>query len=179
MERILFVVFSHENECQGISLFLPDISSTLPFVTAVSTYARAENSLHCIQAIETERNGAGRGQPGVAGEAGMSEDPGRGCHDIGGLPAGRVERAEHAHALWEKRVDALMVLLSNRERRVITVDELRRGIEQLGAEAYDAMSYYERWVAAITSTLLGKGVITADELGRRMAEVEARGDGGG
>ena len=47
-------------------------------------------------------------------------------------------------ALWEKRVDALMVLLGSRERRVITVDELRRGIEQLGAEAYDAMSYYER-----------------------------------
>ena len=109
----------------------------------------------------------------------MSDDPGRGCHDIGGLPAGRIERAEHAHSHWEKRADALMVLLASRERRVITVDELRRGIEQLGAEAYDAMSYYERWVASITNTLLNKGVISADELGRRMAEVEARGEDAG
>ena len=113
------------------------------------------------------------------GGAGVSDDPGRGCHDIGGLPAGRIERAEHAHSLWEKRADALMVLLASRERRVITVDELRRGIEQLGAEAYDAMSYYERWVASITNTLLNKGVISADELGRRMAEVEARGEDAG
>ena len=108
----------------------------------------------------------------------MSDDPGRGCHDIGGLPAGRIERAEHAHALWEKRVDALMVLLASPERRVITVDQLRRGIEQLGAEAYEAMSYYERWIASITNTLLAQGVISSDELGRRMAEVEKRGEEG-
>ena len=104
----------------------------------------------------------------------MSDDPGRGCHDIGGLPAGRVERAEHDYALWEKRVDALMVLLGGQGSGVITVDELRRGIEQLGAETYSELSYYERWMASMTNTLLNKGVITADELGRRMAEVEAR-----
>ena len=109
----------------------------------------------------------------------MSDDPGRGVHDIGGLPAGPIERAEHTHALWEKRVDALMVLLGSPERRVITVDQLRRGIEQLGAEAYEAMSYYERWMASITNTLLAEGVITSDELGRRMAEVEKRDEGAG
>ena len=108
----------------------------------------------------------------------MSDDPGRGCHDIGGLSAGGIDRAEHAHALWEKRVDALMVLLGGQGRGVITVDELRRGIEQLGAEAYDSMSYYERWIASMTNTLLNKGIINSDELGRRMAEVEARGEEG-
>ncbi len=107
-----------------------------------------------------------------------AQDAGRGCHDVGGLPADQVDRAEHASALWEKRVDALMMLLSNRSRRVITVDELRRGIEELGADAYDRMSYYERWIASITHNLLEKGVISTDELGRRMAEVEARGDAG-
>ena len=109
----------------------------------------------------------------------MSDDPARGVHDMGGLSAGRIERAQHAHALWEKRADALMVLLASPERRVITVDQLRRGIEQLGAEAYEAMSYYERWIASIANTLLATGVITSDELGRRMAEVEKRGEGGG
>ena len=107
----------------------------------------------------------------------MGNDPGRGVHDMGGLPAGSVDRAEHAHAPWEKRVDALMVLLGSPERRVITVDQLRRGIEQLGTEAYEAMSYYERWMASITNTLLAEGVISSDELGRRMAEVEKRGEG--
>ena len=97
---------------------------------------------------------------------------------MGGLPAGRVEPTEHDYALWEKRVDALMVLLGGQGRGVITVDELRRGIEQLGAEAYEAMSYYERWIASMTNTLLAKGIITSDELGRRMAEV-ARREGAG
>ncbi len=102
----------------------------------------------------------------------MSE-PGRAHHDMGGLPAGPVERSEHDYALWEKRVDALLVLLADKKRGLIRVDELRRGIEQLGAKAYDEMSYYERWIASITANLLEKGVITSDELGRKMAELKA------
>ncbi len=104
-------------------------------------------------------------------------DPGRGHHDMGGLPAGPVERSEHDYALWEKRVDALLVLLAGKERDLVRVDELRRGIEQLGPGAYDELSYYERWIASITGVLLEKGVFTSDELGRRMAEVEARAAG--
>ncbi len=103
----------------------------------------------------------------------MSE-AGRGIHDMGGLPAGPVDRSEHDYALWEKRVDALLVLLSDRERRLVRVDELRRGIEQLGEAAYEDMTYYERWIASITGNLLEKGVLTSDELGRKMAEVEGR-----
>ena len=103
----------------------------------------------------------------------MSE-AGRGHHDMAGLPAGPVERSEHDYALWEKRVDALLVLLSDKTRDLVRVDELRRGIEQLGPGAYDEMSYYQRWIASITSVLLERGVITSDELGRKMAEVEAR-----
>jgi len=97
---------------------------------------------------------------------------------MGGLPAGPVERHEHDYALWEKRVDALMVLLSAPERRLLKVDELRRNIEGLGADAYERMSYYERWISSITQTLIQRGVLTIDELGRKMAEVEARGPEG-
>ena len=43
---------------------------------------------------------------------------------MGGLPAGPVERNEHDYALWEKRVDAMMILLS--KKGLMTVDELRR-----------------------------------------------------
>ena len=103
----------------------------------------------------------------------MSE-AGRGHHDMGGLPAGPVERDEHDYALWEKRVDALMVLLSSQTPPLLRVDELRRGIEQLGAKAYEEMTYYERWIASITDALLRRGVLTSDELGRKMAEIAAR-----
>ena len=98
----------------------------------------------------------------------------RSHHDMGGLPAGAVERSEHDYALWEKRVDALMVLLAAPQRRLLRVDELRRNIEALPPDAYDHMTYYERWISAVANTLLQRGVITADELGRKMAEVEAR-----
>jgi len=98
----------------------------------------------------------------------------RGHHDMGGLSAGPVERSEHDYAHWEKRVDALMVLLSAPERRLLRVDELRRNIESLGPDAYDTMSYYERWIAAITRVLVERGVLTSDELGRRIEAVKAR-----
>jgi predicted transcriptional regulator len=88
---------------------------------------------------------------------------------MGGLPAGPVERDEHAYDLWEQRVDALMVLLSHKDRQLLKVDELRRNIESLGAEAYDRMGYYERWMHAIVQTLIQRGVISIDELGRAMA----------
>ena len=95
-------------------------------------------------------------------------------HDMGGLPAGPVERQEHDYALWEKRVDALMMLLSHPDRRLLRVDELRRNIEALPPEAYDKLGYYERWISAITHTLLQRGVITSDELGRKLTEIAAR-----
>jgi hypothetical protein len=96
----------------------------------------------------------------------------RSHHDMGGRPAGTVEPTEHAYALWEKRVDALLVLLSSAKQ--MTVDELRRNIEAIGPDAYDRMSYYERWIHSIAQTLIQRGVISIDELGRKMAEVEAR-----
>ena len=100
----------------------------------------------------------------------------RGIHDMGGLPAGTVKPTEHDYALWEKRVDALLVLLS--KKGLMTVDELRRNIESLGLDAYDKMSYYERWIYSIAQTLIQRGVISIDELGRKMADAQTRTDDG-
>jgi hypothetical protein len=112
-----------------------------------------------------------------ADETGKSLLIERGHHDMGGLPAGKVERTEHDYAEWERRVDALMTLLSGvkGDKKLMTVDELRKNIEALGPEAYDKLSYYERWVASITQTMIQRGVITTDELGRKMEEVRKRG----
>jgi hypothetical protein len=100
----------------------------------------------------------------------------RGHHDMGGLPAGKVERTEHDYADWERRVDALMVLLSGIRggNKLMTVDELRKNIEAIGPDAYEKMSYYERWVTSITQTMIQRGVITTEELGRKMEEVQSR-----
>ena len=104
-------------------------------------------------------------------------------HDMGGQlspavlggPAGKISlRETHDYEPWEKRVDALMMLLSHQDRQLLRVDELRRNIESLGAAAYDAMTYYERWMFAISQTLIQRGVISIDELGRKMAAIKAR-----
>ena len=97
-----------------------------------------------------------------------------GPHDVGGRAAPFVEKDEHPHALWEYRVDAMMMLLTHPSRRLLILDELRRNIEALGPGAYETMGYYERWCAAITAALLDRGVVTSDEIGRKMAEVAAR-----
>jgi len=89
-------------------------------------------------------------------------------HDMGGRPAGKVEPTEHDYEEWERRVDALSVLLGS--RKILTVDERRRAIESLPPDAYDAMSYYERWTAALAQTLIQRGVITVEELARKMNE---------
>jgi hypothetical protein len=107
----------------------------------------------------------------------MAEVGARGVHDMGGLPADKVEPDEHDYDLWERRVDALMMLLSGVKgaKRLITVDELRKNIERLPPQAYERMSYYERWVSSITRTLIERGVITSEELARKMSEVNDRG----
>ncbi|MGI9381611.1 MAG: hypothetical protein ACR2PO_00530 [Methyloligellaceae bacterium] len=93
-------------------------------------------------------------------------------HDMGGLEAGPVDMHEHDHEPWEKQVDAIMRLVSDKKRRIMTVDELRRAIEDLGPGAYEEMSYYERWIASVTENLLEKGVITVEELGRAMEDAK-------
>jgi len=95
---------------------------------------------------------------------------------MGGLPAGKVEPIEHAYEEWERRVDALMILLSGTRggRKLMTVDELRKNIEMLPPDAYDRMDYYERWVTSITQIMIQRGVITTEELGKKMAEIEKR-----
>ena len=98
----------------------------------------------------------------------------RGYHDMGGLPAGEIDRTERTLEPWEKRVDAIVQLLSAPQRGIIGVDELRRAIEGLGAGEYDRLSYYERWMTSVANLLLEKGVVTTDELGRKLDEVRAR-----
>lgn len=97
-------------------------------------------------------------------------------HDRGGWPdAGPINKAEHDLAMWEKRTDALLVLLSSPDTKLIRVDELRRAIESLPPDAYEKLSYYERWITAIETIMLEKGVFSKEEVERKVKELEAAG----
>lgn len=91
-----------------------------------------------------------------------------GVHDRGGVPTDdRIDRREHSLADWEVLTDALAGALAR--RGLVTVDELRRGIESLPAAEYERASYYERWLFSIETILTEKGVLAGGELDRRAA----------
>ena len=93
---------------------------------------------------------------------------------MGGQDAGPIPPGEHDFALWEKRVDALVMVAQ--AHGLMTVDGLRRVLEDMGEQAFETMSYYERWVASLNENLIEAGAYSIEELGRKMAEVQERGD---
>lgn len=91
-------------------------------------------------------------------------------HDRGGWPTEeRIDRAEHALADWELLTDALLQTLA--AKKVMTVDELRRGIESMEPARYESASYYERWAYSIESILVEKGIVTREEIDRKAGEL--------
>ena len=105
----------------------------------------------------------------------MTDDTeqGRRWHDMGGKDAGEIARGEHDFALWEKRVDALLRIAVG--KGYFTVDGLRRALEDMGEDAFETRTYYERWIASITQNMVEAGAFTLEELNARMEEVAARG----
>ena len=91
-------------------------------------------------------------------------------HDRGGWPTDEpINTDEHVLADWERRVDAMHNVLS--EKGLRRTDEMRRAIESLAPETYESCSYYERWTAALEILLLEKGVITREELDSKFQEI--------
>jgi hypothetical protein len=91
-------------------------------------------------------------------------------HDLGGVSQFMCERVDtepHALTDFDREVDAIRQLLGMKQ--VMSVDELRRGIEAIPEADYHRLSYYQRWIRAIADTLLRKGVITAAELAAALA----------
>ena len=93
---------------------------------------------------------------------------------MGGLDAGPIDQEESADEPWHKRVKAVVQLLVRNPDSPMNVDELRRGIEDLPAEDYDRLGYFERWTRSMAAILTEKGVIGEAELDAKMAEIEQR-----
>ena len=93
----------------------------------------------------------------------MNKD--RAHHDMGGVSkyaCEPIDTAAHTLTEFDRTVDAIRGLVA--ARGLMTVDELRRGIEALPEADYHRLSYYERWLVSITTTLLRNGAFTHDEL---------------
>jgi hypothetical protein len=99
---------------------------------------------------------------------------GRAVHDVGGLAFGPIDREEHDLALWEKRTDAMLRLLTTPGKRAFTVDGLRRVIEDYGQQEYDRTTYYEKWIRAVRNLVVEQEILTREEVEARMTEIRAR-----
>ena len=103
---------------------------------------------------------------------GMDKQVPRAHHDLGGVSKYMCEPVNtEVHALtdFDKQVDALRQILG--AKKIMSVDELRRGIESIPEADYHRLSYYRRWIRSITDNLLKKGIITEAEL---RAALEAK-----
>jgi hypothetical protein len=90
----------------------------------------------------------------------------RAAHDRGGwLGDGAIDRSEHQLADWELLTDALVGALGR--AGVMSVDELRRGIESMPSREYERASYYERWLYSLETILTEKGILAPGEIDRR------------
>ena len=95
----------------------------------------------------------------------MSETIPRAMHDLGGVSrflCEGIDTEPHALTEFDRTVDALRQILG--AKKVMSVDELRRGIEAIPEADYMRLSYYEKWIRSITDNLLAHGVITEAEL---------------
>ena len=102
----------------------------------------------------------------------MDNEPKLGPHDLGGLPKFMCEAVDvspHALTAFDREVDALSGVL--RAKQLMTVDEMRRGIEAIPEADYHRLTYYQKWIRSLTDNLLRKGIITEAEL---RAALEAK-----
>lgn len=98
-------------------------------------------------------------------DAPKHEDSPRAMHDLGGAPRFMCETVDiepHQLTDFDREVDAIRQILSLKD--VMTVDELRRGIEAIPEATYHRLSYYQRWIRSIADNLLARGVVTEAEL---------------
>ena len=93
-------------------------------------------------------------------------------HDMGGRPDDApLDTAEHVLADWEVVTDAVNSVLGAKGLR--STDQLRRAMEDMPADDYLALSYYERWARGTEQLLVEQHILSVAEIDARMAELEA------
>lgn len=95
--------------------------------------------------------------------------PERGVNDVGGLDGGEIDRSTSPETLFEKRVDALVMLLTHPDLGAFKVDALRRAVEMNSPEDYAELGYYPKWIRAVRRLLVEQEVLTAEEIDAKVS----------
>ncbi len=94
----------------------------------------------------------------------------RAHHDLGGVAQYLCEPVDisgHSLSEFDREVDALRQVLG--QKGIMTVDELRRGIEAIPEADYLRLGYYQRWLRSITAILLEKKIVAEADLAAALA----------
>jgi hypothetical protein len=89
--------------------------------------------------------------------------------DIGGSPAGEVPRQDVPQLFWEKHMIAMFNVLWS--KGVFNLDEFRRAVEAMSADAYHQSTFYGRRLDGMTDLLVEKGIIDRDALAERTERI--------
>ena len=103
-----------------------------------------------------------------------AKEPGRGYHDLGGLDGGPIDTDITQAKPWEKLAVVVGNALGAKGAKVVCTDEVRRMREEMGADLYNRLGYFEKGIESLRRLLVEKGAIDQQELERRMAETARR-----
>jgi nitrile hydratase len=97
-----------------------------------------------------------------------------GVHDMGGMHGfGPVERDEASfHGEWEERVHALFIMAFSRGIGPQNIDAARHTIERIEPAAYLRSSYFERWLAALETSLVERAVLNSADIDARAGRYQ-------
>jgi hypothetical protein len=94
-------------------------------------------------------------------------------HDVGGDPtaAGAIVRSGKPDESWQVAFTATLWALIGGDDRRMALDEMRRGVEDMRPEDYDAIPYYDRQTLAVTSAMVERGYLTWEEVEARIEKL--------
>ncbi|MBO6558151.1 MAG: nitrile hydratase subunit beta [Pseudomonadales bacterium] len=97
-----------------------------------------------------------------------------GVHDLGGKPGfGKVDKTgedEVFHERWEGAVFT-MVGAGSVAGAWYHSDQFRHAVERIAPEAYLTHGYYGRWLGGLETLLVEAGIVSRDELEKKVAEM--------
>ena len=97
----------------------------------------------------------------------------RGHHDLGGLDEGLINLREDDLKLYERRADAMVILLVG--RGFYTLDASRRVAEfDLSADEYNSIRYYDRWLVQARRLMTELGVISEADVQHEIDAARVR-----
>jgi hypothetical protein len=99
-----------------------------------------------------------------------AKEAGRGYHDLGGLDGGPIDTQVSQAKPWEKLAVAVGNALGAKGAKIVRTDEVRRTREEMGADLYNRLGYFEKGIESLRRLLVEKGVLNPQELKRRIAE---------